>query len=1150
LPPPPPGPEDASIALYMKSSKGIAYDSEFSDSVGNTVSIGVILHLTQYIKSVTIKIQKEDSTEQSFTFGSTKDTVVYPLTFLSPGKRNVTVTGSIEGKPEIVLKGSFTIYSRTLVIENQKPVLTVPAAQHVGAGQSLVFPVSATDPDPAQQVTITVANKPATATFFENTFSWTPAMTDTGTVQVLFIGTDNGSPAKTDTEAVMITISASAVNHAPAWNFKTMQRSAVPGVQFLYLLNNFCSDRENDSLTFSLISGAPDKDTINGKTYSFTPTPSDTGKYTVRIIAKDPAGLADTQTVLLTVSATAIPDTIPPLIKFQSPSKDTTVLVDSAEIKVSCTDDNGINSVKGYCNNTAFDLKRSAVTASLWTGKIKGLTSGSNSTIKIVAEDSSSAKNKDSVSVKIKYDGDTIKPIITLVTPAADSVSTNSSVYTVTLQCTDASGILSVNGMMGTFAFNGVRDTGKNWKISLSELKAGEFNTILFTAIDSSLRANKGYLTLHIKNDPSMNDIDGPTITQKSGPTNGAIVSNAAIEITYSIEDPSGIDSVYWIKNNSVKKYMTPVSGNAGQYTLKDTLNEGAYDTLKVTSVDKSTRHNRSPQTVILKYIKAPAITVQPVSKAICSGSKAIFSVTATGTSPLAYQWLTGATNPANIDGAIFSSCTLSTTAATTILSCQVSNGASQNARSSLCTLTVYSPPVISGPGNASSCTGSATISVSVSGVNNLQYQWLKGTTPGSGASVPNATSSTYTVTSSGSYYCQISYGSGCTANSDVANVTVSSPPVISNPAAISVCQGDNGKTMSVSTTPSTGVTLQWYKGASGSGTALSNNSNYSGVTNPVLTFNGITSILDNTYYCVVTATSTGCSATSSAARLTVNTPPTISSGPVSTVACDGGTATMSVSAPGATQWTWYKVGSSSPLTNNSDYSTTGTQTLTINAKASTGGSYYCNVGNNGCTATSGTAELKVTTITTNPTSKSTCPGIVSTMQVAATNATTYRWWKDGSAISTSDANFVGVTSAQLSISGTPGNAGSYYCVVGNGNCTKESAHATLSIYPEINIITDLNPNFESGFCFEYPSIGFQTEANGGSGTLSQTWYCDKRALIKDVDYADAGGGYIYLNLPLINSFEVGSHSIYCEFSDSYCTKKTSTQYFTMSHCP
>jgi hypothetical protein len=117
-----------------------------------------------------------------------------------------------------------------------------------------------------------------------------------------------------------------------------------------------------------------------------------------------------------------------------------------------------------------------------------------------------------------------------------------------------------------------------------------------------------------------MLDSIGPTIVQKSGPTPGAIVTNAVVDIIDSISDPSGIDNVYWTRNGGTKKIMSPVTGNAGQYSLKDTLTEGKFDTLLVTAVDKSTRSNPSTQTIILKYIKAPAISAsgQPVSKTVC----------------------------------------------------------------------------------------------------------------------------------------------------------------------------------------------------------------------------------------------------------------------------------------------------------------------------------------------------------------------------------------------------------------------------------------------------------------------------------------------------------------------------------------------------
>ena len=110
--------------------------------------------------------------------------------------------------------------------------------------------------------------------------------------------------------------------------------------------------------------------------------------------------------------------------------------------------------------------------------------------------------NRDTLKVHIKYvqsSIDSMGPALAIVTPAKDSVTTNSSSYTATLQCTDASGVLSVNGALGTTAFTGVRGSGNNWTITINGLTANLFNTIIFTATDSSLRSNKTYDTLHIK---------------------------------------------------------------------------------------------------------------------------------------------------------------------------------------------------------------------------------------------------------------------------------------------------------------------------------------------------------------------------------------------------------------------------------------------------------------------------------------------------------------------------------------------------------------------------------------------------------------------------------------------------------------------------
>ena len=92
-----------------------------------------------------------------------------------------------------------------------------------------------------------------------------------------------------------------------------------------------------------------------------------------------------------------------------------------------------------------------------------------------------------------------------------------------------------------------------------------------------------------------------------------------------------------------------------------------------------------SPGTII-----APALTCQPLDQTVVPGGTATFSVAASGTAPLTYQWLL---NGASIPGATNSSFTLSNvqTADAGTYSAQVANSAG-TALSSNAVLTVTQP--------------------------------------------------------------------------------------------------------------------------------------------------------------------------------------------------------------------------------------------------------------------------------------------------------------------------------------------------------------------------------------------------------------------------------------------------------------------------
>jgi hypothetical protein len=192
----------------------------------------------------------------------------------------------------------------------------------------------------------------------------------------------------------------------------------------------------------------------------------------------------------------------------------------------------------------------------------------------------------------------------------------------------------------------------------------------------------------------------------------------------------------------------------------------------------------------------APAISSQPSSKTVTTGQTATFSIAATGSAPLAYQWQRGGVA---ISGAKSSAYT---TAATTssdngaqfrvVVSNSKGTVTSNNATLTVTSATV--PPTISShPSNQTVTAGqTATFSVTASGTSPLSYRWQK-----NGSIVNGAISSTYTTPAA------TSADNGARFAVEVSNAASS---VMSNDATLSVTaqsaavdvttyHNDNGRT-------------------------------------------------------------------------------------------------------------------------------------------------------------------------------------------------------------------------------------------------------------------------------------------------------------------------------------------------------------------
>ena len=218
-----------------------------------------------------------------------------------------------------------------------------------------------------------------------------------------------------------------------------------------------------------------------------------------------------------------------------------------------------------------------------------------------------------------------------------------------------------------------------------------------------------------------------------------------------------------------------------------------------------------------------PAITTQPASQTVTAGDTVAFTVVASGTAPLSYQWKKGGTD---IPGANSSSLTLTgVTSADAGSYTVVVNNSAGSTTSSAAVLTVNSlgtaPVITTQPASQTVAAGdTVTFTIVATGTAPLSYQWKKG-----GNNIPGANSSSLTLTGvtsadAGSYTVVVSNSAGSTTSSAAVltvNSVVVAPVITTQPSSKTVSAGAN-VTFTVVATGSSPLSYQWSK----DGTAIS----------------------------------------------------------------------------------------------------------------------------------------------------------------------------------------------------------------------------------------------------------------------------------------------------------------------------------------
>ncbi len=328
----------------------------------------------------------------------------------------------------------------------------------------------------------------------------------------------------------------------------------------------------------------------------------------------------------------------------------------------------------------------------------------------------------------------------------------------------------------------------------------------------------------------------------------------------------------------------------------------------------------------------APSFTTPPSSKTVNAGQSATFTVAATGTTPLGYQWTF---NGGNISGATTSSY-IATNAGTYAV---VVTNVAGTITSTNATLTVNVPvSITSSPTNKTVIQGqNAVFSVVAAGTAPISYQWSF-----NGGNLSGATISSYTVTNAqpgnvGSYAVVVTNIAG-TATSSNATLTANVPPSITTaPTNQTIILGQNA-TFSVVAGGTAPLSYQWRF----------NSGTIAGATNTSY-------IATNAGTYAVVVTNVAGATTSSNATLTVNGPPSIVTQPNSQNVLVGSNVVFSITASGTAPlaYQWFRGGT------NISGATTNTLAL-ANVTLDQGGNYSVIVTNLAGSATSSNALLGV----------------------------------------------------------------------------------------------------------------------------------------------------------------------------------------------
>ena len=517
---------------------------------------------------------------------------------------------------------------------------------------------------------------------------------------------------------------------------------------------------------------------------------------------------------------------------------------------------------------------------------------------------------------------DSTKPSLKISTPTAGAAYTN------TTGKINLAGTASDNIAVAQVAWSndrggsGAASGTTSWSATNIVLSPGA-NLLAVTATDPAGNSTQAVLSVLYR--------VPPFFTQQPQAQSAATNDTVMFSVAAGGDQPL---KYQWRKNGG-----NLVGATNDSYTITNvTPGRGGYYSVVVANVVGSVTSSNA----LLKVFVPPALISQPVNRTVTVGGSASFTVTATGTATLFYQWrqdgieIPGATNRSYVLYGI-------QTHRAGIYTVTVSNFAGVRVSPNV-TLTVNVRPALTlQPRAQSAIVGPTNIlfTADATGTAPLKFQWRR-----NGANIAGATNTSYAVTNiagTSAYYSVAVANVAGTVVSSNALLKVFTPPVISvQPANRTVTVGGSAS-FSVSVTGTTPLFYQWRQdemviaGATNLSYALANiQTNRAGK------------------YSVTVSNFAGVRVSSNA-TLTVNVPPAFTQQPQAQSAVIGTSASFTAAATGTApvKYQWRKNGVNITGATNDSY-------LIASVTNSNGGNYSVSVANVAGTVVSSNALLTV----------------------------------------------------------------------------------------------------------------------------------------------------------------------------------------------